>query len=163
MKKLNHVHIYLITAIISVIVPGALYVYFISSLSEIKQERMVNIEELKKENQERGSREDTERVRVHAVIDGQEASFVSFVENECVQLGLVCETRSLNKSEANPAIASLQIFSMTVQTNGSFDSITKFLTFLENSSYLIKVISTELSAGEVWSGVFTISVPVVPK
>jgi hypothetical protein len=163
MKKFSSTHVYFILSIIAMIVLGGAYVYFLSSLFQIKNERMVIVEELSNDPTSEIVRGGADRVREYFVIAGEEASFVSFIEGKCSGFGLVCATQSLEESAANPDLASLQIFKMTFRSSGDFPSTMRLLKYLENSEYPITISETNFANVGAWEGVFTISVPVVPR
>jgi len=162
MKKLTPTYAYLIIYLLGAVVLGILYVYFLMSLSQIKNERIALVNELsadKNTNVIKG----IEKVRQYFVISGEEALFVSYLEQECSLFGATCETLSVELSEPNTELASLQMLKIRIRATKDFTSLMQFLQSMEQSRYPITISGAELNQNDMWEGVFTISVPVVPR
>jgi len=162
MKKFSSTYIYLITSLVLSIALCVLYVSLFLSLSQIKDERITLVSELSNDKNSNIVKEN-EKVREYFVVSGEEAVFVSSIEQACSSFGVVCETLSLEESKPNTEIASLQILKIKIKTAGEFDSIMSFLKNIEQSKYPIAISEASLNENSTWEGVFTISVPVVPR
>jgi len=163
MKKLSLIQVYAILSIMVALFLGGLYGYFLYSLFSIKNERLTHVEELQMSSGKEISKKENEKIREYFVFAGEEALFVSSLEKDCTDRGLVCETQSLEESLPNSDIASLQILKINLIARGDFSSIVNLLTYFEYHPYLLTLSNIKISVGEVGEGSFTISVPVVPR
>lgn len=151
-----------VAVIVALVLVGA-YIYFLTSLSGIKNERLAIVQELKGDTDAESVKGGSDRIRKYFVPAGEEALFVSFLEEKCASFGMSCETQTLEESDPNKSLASLRVFKVTLKSSGDFASIMSFLKYLEQAEYPIALSDVNISLKEQWEGVYTISVPVVPR
>ncbi len=182
MKTQHTVKIMLTLTLILSVAMVAVYVLFFLSFSAVRDARLrmendhalqKNIKTTLENNAKKATNLISRQNDVFGLFikNGEEASFISSTEALCGELSLSCTIRSLEVASEAGAPASVSLFKLTVDSEGSFENVMSLLNRFENSHYPIKLslldLSTERGASTggtntkeaVWRGTFSISLP----
>lgn len=170
MKHSLSTKLILVVSVIIFIALGALYLFLLGSLSDLRQSRAAFAVGIKDAGKILKQEElNTAALTPHFVKDGEEASFISSIESLCQTLSLTCSVSSLNESGASAD--SIKIFHLSVSSQGRYEKVMDLLEEFERSHYPIMIIKADFTSSgreavasstvSRWHGIFDIDVPVL--
>lgn len=161
MKKLSSTLIMLIILAIAVIGLAVLYAYFYTALLRMGQDQAGVADAMKDApaSLEREA-ENKERLAAYFVAEGEEAAFVSSIEQQCRSVSILCATSALSKvPDENGAT---KVLGMKLIANGSIPSVSSLIAALESSRYPLIIGKTSATNDKgVFTVTFDITVPVL--
>ena len=148
-------------ALLGVILWGGFYIFTLYSFFDLRQQGIdtavgaITVDRSLKKDASSG-----DVLKKYFVIAGQEASYISSIEDMCKGISVVCTIQSIDESDTLKGIP-VKTLHLIVTSSGAFDNTMQLLRLFELSSYPLTLSNVTFSSGTPWKGSFDISLPVL--